>query len=220
MVLSSSWGYFSQSSRPARLGSIIVTLEFLRASHFPHFPHWIFIPVFLTFFLHRNTAIVTANLCALKGIQGVCLPNLAARRFYLHEPFNGFYHSRGIGRSEAVHRGRGLNRLHQFLEIPRGAAVNRWPNVDDRLLSRPLDVERVGMDKAFPLLRISPTYQTIKMITQILMPIRISISITSWTNSWSNRGLALWPAYSRPATASASVFNLILEINREFAFRN
>jgi len=50
MVLSSSRGYFSQSSRPARLGSIIVTLEFLRASHFPHFPHWIFIPVFLMVF--------------------------------------------------------------------------------------------------------------------------------------------------------------------------
>lgn len=28
--------------------------------------------------------------------------------------------------------------------------------MDDRLLSRPLDVERVGADKAFPLLRISP----------------------------------------------------------------
>ena len=28
--------------------------------------------------------------------------------------------------------------------------------MDDRLLSRPLNVERVGVDKAFPLLRISP----------------------------------------------------------------
>ncbi len=50
------------------------------------------------------------------------------------------------------------------------------------LLLRPLDVERLGANKAFPFLRISPAvYQTIKMITQMLMPIRISISITSWT---------------------------------------
>jgi hypothetical protein len=83
-----------------------------------------------------------------------------------------------------------------------------------RLLSRPLDVERLGVDKAFPLLRISPAVPDYKDTHQMLMPIRISISISDKTVGRTE--VLHCGSYSRPAIPFR--LNLILEINREFAF--
>ena len=93
--------------------------------------------------------------------------------------------------------------------------------MDDRLLSRPLDVERVGVDKAFPLLRISPAVPDHKddhpdADADKDLHFNYFLDKTVGRTEVPHCG----HANSRPATASSSVFNLTLEINREFAFWN
>ena len=205
----------------ARLGSIIVTLEFLRASHFPHFPHWIFIPVFLMVF---STGIRQSSqlICALSRESNAYASQIwPLEGSILHNSFDWLL---------PFPRHRQIRKL-SIAHVDSIVSTSFLKSLVDRLLAGGrtwttgffrghLMLRSVGVDKAFPLLRISPAVPDHKddhpdADADKDLHFNYFLDKTVGRTAVSRCGQRI-----RPTTASSSVFNLTREINREFAFWN